>query len=317
MPESTTPLPALFVERAQTILPPDRLDAAMASFGADRPVAFRLNPLRRDPADTLNELNAAGLHPQPVKWCDHAYTLSHDRRDALLAHPAFEDGRVYVQNLSSMLAPLALEPGQDEHLLDLAAAPGGKTLQIAAMTRNQASIEAVEVSRDRFYKLKANAERAAATAVTCHRADGRFVGKRHPLSFDATLLDAPCSGEGRFDPRDPETFRFWSQKKINQCAALQKALLRSAIDALKPGGRVIYATCTLAPEENELVLHHTLRRLGDAVRIEPIELPIDNALPAMTAWKGKDLNPQIAGAQRVCPNDRFTAFFLARLIKQA
>ncbi len=317
MSELRNGLPELFVERVGRILPAERVDRALASFGIDRPVAFRVNPLIDEPARTLDALLEAGLQPQPVSWCFNAFTLPHDKREALVAHPAFEDGRVYVQGLSSMLAPIALDPKPGEKILDLAAAPGGKTTQIAAMTRNAAPIDAVEVSRDRFYKLKASVERAGATVVTCHRADGRYVGKRHPGVFDAALLDAPCSGEGRFDPRDPQTRRYWSDKKIKRCASLQKALLRSALDALRPGGRVLYATCTLAPEENEGVLQHTLRRLGDAVDISPIELPIGHTLPGLTEWKGKTLDERITRARRVCPDDHFTAFFLALLTKRA
>lgn len=309
-------LPPLFVERLNEIVDPEQRGPVVSSFGVERPAAFRINPLRGEVATTLNELDLAGLNPEPVGWCEHAYAVPHAQREALTHAPAVNDGRAYVQGLSSMLAALVLQPRAGENVLDLAAAPGGKTLHLAAVMGNEGRIAAVESARRRYYKLKTNVEAAGATCVDCYCADGRYVGRKQREAFDATLLDAPCSGEARFSPRDPEAWRYWSEKKIKQNASMQKALLRSAIDATKVGGRIVYATCTLGPEENEAVVDHTLRRLGGAVAVEPIELPIGHVQQGLTGWRGKTYDASVVQTRRVLPDDRMTAFFLAKLIKR-
>ncbi len=310
-------LPPLFVERLNEIVAPEQRGPVVSSFGVERPAAFRINPLRGNAGAALDELKQVGLTPEPVGWCEHAYTVPREQREALTHASAVGDGRVYVQGLSSLLAALALRPRAGERVLDLAAAPGGKTLHMAALMNNEGRIAAVESARPRYYKLKANVEAACATCVDCYCADGRYVGRKQREAFDAVLVDAPCSGEARFGPREPGAWRYWSEKKIKRNASMQKALLRSAIDATRVGGRIVYATCTLGPEENEGVIDHTLRRVGESVAVEPIELPIDNVQPGLSGWRGKAYDALVAHTRRVLPDGRMTAFYLAKLVKRA
>ena len=136
-----------------------------------------------------------------------------------------------------MIAAVALDPQPGETILDLAAAPGGKTLHIAAMMGGQGRITAVEPVRERFFKLKANCERGgAADIVQLVLKDGATIGRTSANTFDRVLLDAPCSSAACLRPDQPQTWKYWSEKKIQDCARKQKSLLRSAIDATRPGG---------------------------------------------------------------------------------
>ena len=312
--DPATGLPIEFVERVREITG-DEADGVLATFGRDRRPGVWANPLR-DAGEPLAELAAIGVDGRACDWLAKAATIDPVDKPAVTASEAVASGRLYVQNLSSMLAPLVLDPRPGERVLDLAAAPGGKTLHLAARLGLEGELAAVEPVRDRFFKLKQNLERCGAGAfVRTFTHDGRDVGRKTPGRFDAVLLDAPCSSEARFDPREPETFAYWGPRKLAESARKQKALVRSALDATRPGGRVLYATCSLAPEENELVVAHTLRRLAGKVELVPVELPIASARPGLTAWRGKRLADELAGCVRVVPNDELAGFFLAMLKK--
>lgn len=315
--DNQTGLPIEFVERVREIHA-DAADGVLSRFGVDRRPGVWANPLRSDPADPQTLLKQIGVAGLACDWLAEAATIDPADKSAVTGSAAVESGQLYVQNLSSMLAPLVLDPQPGETILDLAAAPGGKTLHLAARMRLEGELAAVEPVRDRFFKLKQNLERCGAGGfVRTFTHDGRDIGRKTPGRFDAVLLDAPCSSEARFDPRTPDSFAYWGPRKLAESARKQKALLRSALDATKPGGRVLYSTCSLSPEENELVVAHTLRRLGDAVCLEPIDLPITNLRAGLTAWRGKRLSEELAKTVRVLPNEELAGFYLAFLRKVA
>lgn len=311
----STPLPQAFTDRLRAVLPAERFDAALASFEAAKPTSFRVNTLKAADAEVIAQLEAAGLTPTAFAGVDHAYTVPVAQRRALTEQPAVADGRVYIQGIASMLAPLSLLPGAGASVLDLCAAPGGKTLMLAAMMENDGTLNAVEPGRTRFFKLRANLERGGATMVKTYHTDGRGVGRKTPGRFDKVLVDAPCAGEAMFTTRDPKSYADWSVKKVQRCARVQKSLLRSALAAVRPGGRVLYCTCSMSVEENEGVLSHTLKKLGDAAVVEALPgLPAGvEAMPALTSWAGKSLDPSVAKAVRVLPTATHDAFFLALL----
>ncbi len=312
--DAATGLPSEFVERMRTIYA-DEADKLLATFGSPRRPGVWANPLR-GAGDPVAELTELGVQAARYDWLPEAATIDPADKPTVTASPAVESGRLYVQNLSSMLAPLILDPQPGESVLDLAAAPGGKTLHLAARMRLEGELSAVEPVRDRFFKLKTNLNRCGAGEfVRTFTHDGRDIGRKTPGRFDAVLLDAPCSSEARFDPRAPESFAYWGPRKLSESARKQKALLRSALDAAKPGGRVLYSTCSFSPEENELIVAHTLRRLGDAVRLEPIELPVAGWCPGLTEWRGKRLADELAMTVRVLPDERLAGFYMALLVK--
>ena len=176
-----------------------------------------------------------------------------------------------------MVPPILLSPQSEECILDLGAAPGSKTLQLAELMGNQGNIWAVESVRGRFFRLRDNLARHGAENVQTHLADGTRIWRRHPEHFDRVLLDAPCSSEGRFRADAPKTYAYWSEKKIAEASRKQRRLCYSAVQCLKPGGVLVYSTCTFAPEENEAIINRVLRQFAGALTVEDIALPFANA----------------------------------------
>ncbi|MBB5019767.1 16S rRNA (cytosine1407-C5)-methyltransferase [Chitinivorax tropicus] len=310
-----TVLPAIFVERLQRIVPPERLETVLASFSQPAPTVFRVNTLKTTPTQLCETLQAAGLTPAPIDWQPTAYFVPATQRRALTETSAFYDGWIYVQNLASQLAPIILAPSPGETVLDLAAAPGGKTCQLAALMQNQGVLSAVEPVKDRFFRLKANLQQQGVTIARTYMTDGRSVGAKCPEMFDKVLLDAPCSSEARFDALDSDSVAHWSLQKVKEVSHKQKRLLNAAIHSLKPGGTLVYSTCSFSPEENEKIIEAQLKSFGDAIEILPIELPIDNWQAGLPEWEGKAFHPRVTLARRILPNAWMDGFFLCKLKK--
>ena len=307
-------LPERFVERFREIHPDDA-DALLETFERPRKTSFRVNPLKISVEEALERLRDEGFDPQPVEWYPYAFTLPSEARAPLARSELFDEGAIYIQSLSSMLAPLALEPKPGETVLDLTAAPGGKSLMMAAMMQNVGWLSVVEPGKDRFFRLKANLERGGVRIAHFYMTDGRAVGNKTPERFDRVLLDAPCSTESKFRADNPETYAYWSERKIKEMAKLQQRLLASAVKALKPGGTLLYATCSFAPEENEAAVDKALRRHPE-LRVEPLELPVTNIRPGRTEWRGKSFHPDTARAVRVLPDETMDGFFLCKFQKR-
>ncbi|MCP3868577.1 MAG: RsmB/NOP family class I SAM-dependent RNA methyltransferase [Gammaproteobacteria bacterium] len=308
-------LPEPFVTRLEEILPTDSLKACLDSFSVIKPTTFRVNTLKTTEARLCRELESDGFQLVRVSWGKGVFTVAPERRRRLTESPAFEEGRIYIQGLSSMLAPWVLDPRPGETVLDLAAAPGGKTLLMAAMMENRGQLSAVESVKGRFFRLRSNLERHGVTMVKTYLMDGRAVGSKVPERFDRVLLDAPCSSEARFNTREPSSWSHWSLKKIKESARKQRRLLDSAIRSLKPGGELLYCTCSFAPEENEMIVDAQLRRYGAGLSVQPVALPLDHCQNGLVHWRGKSLHGDLVKAVRVLPTPELDGFFLCKLKK--
>lgn len=319
MANTTTPdgLPAEFLQRLEQLLPAGHLEAWHEAFRAPPPAIFRANTLLATEEGLIEELCAAGLVPERLGWPAEAWSVPADQRRTLTDTDAARDGRAYVQNPSSMVPVAVLAPQPGEEVLDLAAAPGGKTVQLAGVMGNVGRIAAVESVKGRFHHLRRNLERCGVQIAQLYLADGRGVGRKVPERFDRVLLDAPCTSEGRFRAADADSYRYWSPKKIRDMVRKQKRLAISAVQALKPGGVLVYCTCTLAPEENEGIVDDLLRRFDDVLDVEPIEVPEAFRLPAVPTWAGKEFAAAVAGCARLAPGVEREGFFVARLRKTA
>lgn len=313
-------LPPAFITRLERIVPAERLADVLASFALDKPPALFLNRLRAAPDTTLAELRDGfpdariePLLPDAVVALAAPSSTAASLASALARHPVITEGRAYLINPSSLVPPLVLGATPDDVVLDLCAAPGGKTLQLATALgpEPRGNLAAVEAVRPRFFKLQGVLARYGAKARLFMK-DGRDVGGAVPERFDKILIDAPCSSEARFDADDAASSAHWSERKIAECAHKQKALLRSGLAALKVGGTLVYCTCSFAPEENEAVVREVLEELDGAVA------PLASPLPAtcspfapIPAVPGIDL-PE---AWRILPDAVWDGFFLIRLIK--
>ncbi len=308
-------LPAEFLSRLKEIVPADKYDGVLASMEEVKATSFRINTLRGTAPEVLAQLATEGVDVHSLDWYADAFWVSHDQRAALLDSGAYKSHTIYVQNQSSMVPPIVLAPDPEDRVLDLAAAPGSKTLQLACLTAQQGELAAVEVVKKRFFKLKDNLKAQGAGQVRTFLKDGRGVWKNRPEYFDRVLLDAPCSSEGRFHLSNPESFAYWSERKIKEMAHKQKRLLYSAINATRPGGTIVYATCSFAPEENEVIVNGLLKRFDGAVEVAPLGLEIPHMVSPHLSWQGKTFNTQIKHARRILPSYHTDGFFVCKLLK--
>lgn len=286
----------------------------------DRPAKtfIRLNALRGDPQETVRRLEAKGVRLAPT-----ALPAAWEVLETPFSVGATEEylmGRYYVQDLSSLLASLALEPRRGERIADLAAAPGGKTVALADAVDNQAALFAFEPPGDRVRSLESNLHRCGVTcAAVCP-----WPGQEAPglgVTFDRVLLDAPCTGEGVIQ-RDPNR-RKGHLGEYEACASVQWELLDAAARVLKPGGRLVYSTCTLAPEENELQIQRALESgLYDVedlpAALRKVRLGDAPLLPGLTQVGPLRLDPRVARTAHALPHPHGTlGFFVACLRRRA
>ncbi len=324
-------LPAEFLERLRKIIPPQKWDEIANTFTEPRPTTFRVNTLKREEGrgSVQERLEHQGFRLE--RWGQslesgtvpvyRAFILRSGRLRDLQETDIYKKGEVYVQSLSSMLPPLVLNPQPGERILDLTAAPGSKTTQLACLMKGEGEIVANDNNQIRFFKLKANVESQGAKNVRVSMKSGELFGRDYPENFDRVLVDAPCSAEGRFLVTEPASYKYWKPAKVKEMARKQKNLVLSGFRALKPGGTLVYSTCTFAPEENEEVLDWLMEKIRDGPggHLSPIpELSlrtVPNQTAGFTQWNGKSLAPSINNARRILPTPLMEAFFIAKVLK--
>lgn len=312
--DPSTRLPQEFLDRLNKLTPEDSKDI-VASFSLTRPTTFRVNTLKSSHPALRSLLEDQGFILTDVPWYADAFVLRNRSLRELTETNAYKEGLLYVQSLSSMLPPLILDPQPGDRVLDIAAAPGSKTTQMAALMENKGEITANDTSRVRIYRLEANLKMQGATIAKITRNDARAVWQKTPEYFDKVLVDVPCSMEGRFTTNDPKSYRDWSVKKVHELARLQRWILRSAVSATKPGGTIVYSTCTLSPEENEEVLHWLITKEKGNIRLESIHINALPTGPVIRSWEGKKYEDAVNLSARIYPSGIMEGFFIAKLKK--
>jgi len=271
--------------------------------------SFRVNRHRATCDDVLDMLRKEGYDPEAVSWSGDVFTLPIGERKRIVKSEAYTRNTIYIQNLSSIVAALALDIEPEDWVLDLAAAPGGKSLIFSEKARK---VSAVEPDKQRFFRMKRNFKEHGAKNIQTYNKDGRYVYMATGPVFDKVFLDAPCSSEAHIDL--DEGITWWNLKRVRRFAKLQKQLVVSAYEALKPGGEMVYATCTFSPEENEAVVDFLLKRYPDA-DVVPVALDVPNRQEGMTQWEGERFDERVAKTVRLLPRDAYSGFFFAKIKK--
>lgn len=305
-------LPESFIDKVLELYP-TQADSVLKTFSERPSYSIRVNSIKTTTEEVKKELAAQGIQTEPIPWNPYGLIVPALRQaDPLIEHPLYSSGWFSIQNLSSMIPPLILNPQPNENILDLAAAPGSKTGMIAELMKNTGTIIANDISKARIYKLQATLSRLGVTNTQIRSKPGERIWEDYPDYFDRVLVDAPCSMEGMFNLQDPESYEHWSPKKVKRLAKQQRWLLRSAVSATKPGGIIVYSTCTLSPEENEGVVQWFLERYGSTASLLNTSLTFT---PGLTKWQNKTYFPELERTQRVLPDGVMEGFFVATFRK--
>lgn len=272
-------------------------------YSKKRPVTLRVNTLKASVQYVKDKLKEASICFDEVPWSKEALIIHDIREEKIRELDIYQKGEVYLQSLSSMLPPILLESKEGENILDMAAAPGGKTTQIAAITNNKATITACEMNKIRAEKLKYNIEKQGANSVYVMVTDSRKLDDF--FSFDKILLDAPCSGSGTIDLENVDFEKGFTEKLISKSVASQKQLLKKALRVLKPGCEMIYSTCSILKSENEKIVKEILKQAN--AEIVPIDKESLKNIPLLPVT--------LEGTLCVCPNELYEGFYIAKIRK--
>ncbi len=294
-------LPQAFVENLYELFSPLTVDKILAGMAGERYTTLRVNTLKYDIQSLMRDFKEKNIKFERVPWYQDALIIKNVTEKEIQKLELFEKGYIYLQSLSSMVPPLVLSPKQGERVLDLTAAPGSKTTQMAAMMQNKGEILANELDKIRCERLQYNVTAQGASIVTVNNDYGERIGAKYPETFDRVLLDTPCSGEGRFIAPDAKTYRNWSERKVAELVKIQRKLLRNSYEALKLNGIMVYSTCTLNLAENEQILEWALEQFD-------LKL-LDISIELREVEKGQTLNTQ--KAIKILPSKNMEGFFVA------
>ncbi len=294
-------------------LPQDLIDRLEEQFGVakarqavmgmtSRNVTLRVNTLKSTDAAVMEIFRQELIQFERAKGLPHAFIVKNRKARELLGHKMCLDGLVYLQGLTSMLPPIVLDPKPNESIADFCAAPGSKTSQMAATVGSTGNISAFEPNFVRYQKLHNTLKIQGAEFVKTQQVDSTKLGALMPEAFDKILLDVPCSAEGRIDATDDSSFETWNDATHEAYPELQRRLFSSAVAALKPGGILVYSTCTLDPNENERMINWALGEFPDLVA-QPIDLPFPGILHKETQ------------SVTLLPTKLYEGFFVAKLRK--
>jgi NOL1/NOP2/sun family putative RNA methylase len=275
--------------------------------------SLRVNTLKITIPEIKERLAKQGWMLEQVPWCKQGFWAEHNEGRLDLGNTLEHQlGYFYIQEAASMIPPIALDPKPGEIVLDMCAAPGSKTTQIAEMMKNSGVLIANDVSGIRLAPLGVNVQRLGITCVVQTLRDSARL--QFPFKFDKILLDAPCSGVGTIR-KSLKTIDIWSNKMGSSLSQLQRKLLHVAWPLLRPGGVLIYSTCSTEPEEDEEVVSDFVLKHEDA-KIVDIDLPGFKRSKPLLEFQGKTYHPDIAKTLRVWPQDNDTeGFYVAKLKK--
>ncbi len=294
-------MPEILIQMLEEQYGKENVPKIVQGYYAKRKTTFRVNTLKSSVEKIAKLLEENKITYKKVKWSKEAFIVENVLEKEIRKLEIYKNGEIYLQSLSSMLPPIILQPKEGMDLLDMAAAPGGKTTQIAAITKNKANITACERNKIRAERLKYNIEKQGAKVYVMTQ-DAREIDDF--FSFDQILLDAPCSGSGTLHLQENKKEDF-TETQIQKISKTQLALLKKATNLLKAGKEMVYSTCSILASENEGILQEVLK--DKRIEILPIALEGMEEIPLLPT--------KIKGTLCVCPNEYFEGFFIAKLRK--
>ena len=283
---------------------PEIANKIIEGYTKQRTVTFRVNTLKSNIETIENKLKEAKIEYEKTPWSKEAVIIKNANEKVIQELDNYKNGEIYLQSLSSMLPPIILKPQEGADILDMAAAPGGKTTQMAALSGNKAHITACEKNKIRAERLKYNVDKQGASCVFIMEKDARYIDDF--FSFDQILLDAPCSGSGTLNINDINLKNVFTKKLIEKSISSQLALLKKAIKILKPGKEIVYSTCSVLACENEDVVKKVMA--SENAEIVPIDFEGIEDIPILPT--------KIDGTLCVCPDELYEGFFVAKIRKK-
>ena len=287
-------IPEFLQDKLQEYYPEEYIDIT-DSYSKDKKTSVRVNTIKSSLEEVLTYLEDNKISYEKVDNIPNALIIN-NHIEILKVSNLYEEGKIYFQSLSSQIPPFIVDPKDNEQILDMTAAPGGKTTELAALSNNMAMITAVEKNKIRYDRLAYNIEKQGAKKVSVLKEDARNLNEY--FIFDKILLDAPCSGSGTIINND---FSKISEELINRSVETQKILINEAIKHLKVNGILVYSTCSILKDENEKIIKEILDN-NENIILEPIELEGIKTLPT-----------SLEGTLTIAPTEYYEGFFVAKL----
>ena len=291
------------LERINKIYSENIVDEIINGYKVKRKTTLRVNTAISTNAEIEEELSKINCSYSKVSWYKDAYILNNLYENDIINLDIYKEGKIYLQSLSSMIPPLVLHPEENSSILDMAAAPGGKTTQIANLANSNANITAIEKNRARCEKLRYNILKQKSKRINIIEHDARKLDEC--FIFDKILLDAPCSGSGTIDYNNQRSYKFFNSELVSRSVETQKELIKKASKLLRVGGELVYSTCSILKEENEDVVNILLKT--NNFQIVPIDFNLFSDVSTLPV--------SIPGTMCVLPNENYEGFFVAKLIK--
>lgn len=281
----------------------DEFEKIIEGYSKKRKTTLRINTSKTSLNDVKKILESKGIIYNEVSWYKNALIMENVSEKDIKKLDIYEKGEIYLQSLSSMIPPIIVNPKEGENILDMTAAPGGKTTQMANLSDNKAMITACEKNKIRADRLKYNLEKQGANHVNVMLEDARKLNEF--FSFDKILLDAPCSGSGTLNLNDENIEKYFTKELVERSVKTQKELLTKAAKIVKKGGEIVYSTCSILKEENEKVIEEISKK----EKLEIIHINKED-------FENVPLLPvKIEGTICVMPDELYEGFFVAKLRK--
>ena len=279
-----------------------QVNSILEGLTKSRKTTIRVNTIKTCMTEIKEILEKEEISFKEVPWNDFALIIENADESRIRKLQIYNNGEIYMQSLSSMIPPIVLNPQANESILDMAAAPGGKTTEMACLSNNQAMITACEKNKIRCDKLKYNLEKQGVNRITIMQEDARKLSDF--FKFDKILLDAPCSGSGTINITDSNLEKYFSKELYIRAIKTQKELLEKAAKIVKIGGEIVYSTCSILKDENEKIVQNILNK--NNFEIVPINMNITE-IPILPTT--------IEGTLCVCPTKIYEGFYVAKIKK--